>query len=134
MAPALHTYRGDPAAMRWKSNADVLLCSMLAPEDLPPTHARVMKITKPTSSSSASTSTSPFAAIANAEPDHETEPPTLVPPMDEKVSKYSDDYTSEDSDEGEEDDGWNVVKSKPKREPPITCLLSPIAYDQMVKE
>ena len=90
---------------------------MLAPGDLPPTHARVMKITKASApSASTSTSTSPFAALANAEPDAEPEPSMLAPPMDEKVSKYSDDYTTDGSDDGEEDDGWNVVKSKPKSE------------------
>jgi hypothetical protein len=79
---------------------------MLAPEDLPATHARVLKVVNPSSSSSSKSV------------------PLLPPAPEAKVSKYEEDYTSSDdgttsgtgtgADVQEEDDGWNVVTSRPK--------------------
>ena len=86
---------------------------MLAPEDLPGQHARVMRVTGQASA-----------------------PPVLAPPIPEpeqKVEKYSDDYASSSSEEEEEDepsvsksskggsqmredDGWGVVAGKKKSE------------------
>jgi len=83
---------------------------MLAPEDLPGQHARVMRVAGPASTSS----------------------PVLAPPIEpeQKVEKYSDDYASSSDDDEEEkqtisasgsggsqkreDDGWGVVAGKKK--------------------
>lgn len=82
---------------------------MLAPEDLPGQHARVMRVTGQAS----------------------TAPPVLAPPIEpeQKIEKYSDDYASSSDDEVEEpstytsrnglpqmreDDGWGVVEGKKK--------------------
>lgn len=86
--------------------------SMLAPEDRPATHARVMKIASP----SGEALPSPMPAPA---------PPAVAPaPLPknesaEKVSKFEEDY-AESSDEGTsatgtvEDDGWDMVPSRKK--------------------
>ena len=76
---------------------------MLAPEDLPPTHARVMKIVP------SSPAVPPPASESGG-----SSAPTLAPPGDTKIGKFSDDYESESDDDVEEDDGWNMVQSKPK--------------------
>lgn len=88
---------------------------MLAPEDLPGQHARVMRVA-PASGST------PAASPAPA-------PASLAPPIvspEQKVDKYSDDYASSSSDEDEPvaqgtskakataDDGWGVVQAKKK--------------------
>jgi hypothetical protein len=79
---------------------------MLAPEDLPATHARVLKVV-PTSSST---------------PAQQGPPP---PTVEQKVAKFEDDYMSSDdttsgtgttADVKEEEDGWNVVTSRAKSE------------------
>lgn len=66
---------------------------MLAPEDRPTEHARVMKVVQPSSESDK---------------------------QSEKVSKYEDDYQEgDDTTSGSgtiEDDGWDVVRSKKKSE------------------
>ncbi|RXK41230.1 hypothetical protein M231_01380 [Tremella mesenterica] len=76
---------------------------MLAPEDRPIPHARVMRIQDPSLLSS-----SPVQAIA------------------QKVDKFSDDYDSSSSEaeatKTEEDDGWDVVPARPKK--PISLSLS----------
>lgn len=83
--------------------------SMLAPEDLPGQHARVMRVA-PSSTPAPPRQPSPDIT------------PVVAPPSTttEKVDKYSDDYASS-SDEEEpisrqqkEDDGWGVVQSKKK--------------------
>ncbi|EIW68884.1 hypothetical protein TREMEDRAFT_62603 [Tremella mesenterica DSM 1558] len=84
---------------------------MLAPEDRPIPHARVMRIQDPSLLSS-----SPVQAIA------------------QKVDKFSDDYDSSSSEaeatKTEEDDGWDVVPARPKSEQganatePISLSLS----------
>lgn len=89
--------------------------SMLAPEDLPGQHARVMRVAP------SSTPTS-----SKQEPKAQS-PPSLAPPLptsEQKVDKFSDDYASS-SDEDEpisrqqekEDDGWGVVQTKKKSTP-----------------
>ncbi|ORX36489.1 hypothetical protein BD324DRAFT_629036 [Kockovaella imperatae] len=80
---------------------------MLDPEDLPPTHARVMKIVNPRASSTPSTSHDPAPSVTSSS--------AASAPVDEKVSKFSEDYTSESEGSTVEDDGWNVVQSKPKK-------------------
>lgn len=83
---------------------------MLAPEDLPGQHARVMRVTGQAST------------------------PVLAPPIvepEQKVEKFSDDYASSSDEEDEkpsasassnggsqkrEDDGWGVVAGKKKSE------------------
>lgn len=87
---------------------------MLAAEDLPGQHARVMRVA-PSSTSAPSSS--------NHKPPVDS-PTTLAPPLpatEQKVDKFSDDYASS-SDEDEpigqqqqkEDDGWGVVQAKKK--------------------
>ncbi|GFZ42712.1 hypothetical protein JCM24511_00429 [Saitozyma sp. JCM 24511] len=93
---------------------------MLAPEDRPATHARVMKIASP----SGEALPSPMPAPA---------PPAVAPaPLPknesaEKVSKFEEDY-AESSDEGTsatgtvEDDGWDMVPNRKKK--PLSLNLS----------
>lgn len=84
--------------------------SMLAPEDLPGQHARIMRV----------------APAPGALPS--PSPATLAPPEQQKVDKYSDDYASSSSDEDgprvdgslsfrSQDDGWGVVQPKKKSKP-----------------
>jgi hypothetical protein len=101
---------------------------MLAPEDLPGQHARVMRVAGP----SASTTTAP----------------TLAPPLAQsegKVENFSDDYASSSSSSSSEkeeeednssarvpkasssgrkkqDDGWGVVAPKKKSQSPLFRL------------
>lgn len=79
---------------------------MLAPEDLPAKHARVMRIVDH------STSTPPPSQPVPAAPSDSSESSNNV-----KVDKYAEDYASsdEDSTAGSTDDGgWNLVAAKPK--------------------
>lgn len=88
------------------SGSDVLiLYSMLAPEDLPGQHARVMR-------------------VASSNPPTPAPAPALAPPV-QKVEKFSDDYASSSSSSSDsedrapvqkkkQDDGWGVVTGKKK--------------------
>ena len=80
----------------------VYVYSMLAPEDRPATHARVMKVVN-------SSTPTPTANAAQS--------------VDSKVAKYTDDYASNSEGEtsgttgtveAEVDDGWNVVPARSK--------------------
>lgn len=86
---------------------------MLAPEDRPATHARVMKVTSKATSATPAPAPEPTPASA----------PTLAAPVQQKISNYEADFassSSEDETSGtgtagiKEDDGWDVVPSKKK--------------------
>lgn len=87
--------------------------SMLAPEDLPAKHARVMRIVDPSQPSVASTD-----AASSAPPDQSAGSSATI----EKVEKFTEDYASSEEDTSQDtshtDDGWNVVAAKPKS----TCV------------
>lgn len=84
---------------------------MLAPEDLPAKHARVMRVVDP----SAPTPPAP-APVPIAPPSAPSESSTSQS-NDTKVDAFSQDYTSDsDSPPEASDDGWNVVAAKPKSE------------------
>ncbi|KAK1927407.1 hypothetical protein DB88DRAFT_29946 [Papiliotrema laurentii] len=83
---------------------------MLAPEDLPAKHARVMRIVDP----SAPAPPMPMPSLAAPLP----QPPSSSSQSNDKVDKFAEDYdSSEDESQPDksEDDGWNVVASKPKK-------------------
>ena len=74
---------------------------MLAPEDLPGKHARVMRIVDPS---------------PQPKPTTQSAPPNNVDKV-EKVEKFAEDYASSEEEASApkvEDDGWNVVAAKPK--------------------
>ena len=82
---------------------------MLAPEDLPAKHARVMRIVDP----SAPAPPMPMPSLAAPLP----QPSSSSSQSNDKVDKFAEDYdSSEDESQPDksEDDGWNVVASKPK--------------------
>ena len=87
---------------------------MLAPEDLPGQHARVMRVAP-----SSTSAPPPSAPRPQAEATPALAP--ALPNAEQKVDKFSDDYASS-SDEDEpigqqqqkEDDGWGVVQPKKK--------------------
>jgi len=83
---------------------------MLAPEDLPATHARVMRVVDP------SKAATPKSASKSARPKAPPSPTISKKVEDEKSSRFVEDFTSSDesSGAGVEDDGWNVVAAKPK--------------------
>jgi len=85
---------------------------MLAAEDLPATHARVMRVVDP----------SKPAASKQAKPAKPAAPPSPTiskKQVDEKSSRFVEDFASSDESTGAggaEDDGWNIVAPKPKSE------------------
>lgn len=91
---------------------------MLAPEDLPAKHARVMRVTGP---------------------DVKVDPPVpSVSELEQKVGKFEEDYASGSDEETtgtgvsrETDDGWNVVagKSKTKSQSQTAQSLGRMAAD-----
>jgi hypothetical protein len=79
---------------------------MLAPEDRPAEHARVMKVVQKD------------APAAKAPPAPPAPAPVEAPKPSEKIAKYEEDYLEgDDTTSGSgtiEDDGWDVVPSKKK--------------------
>lgn len=103
---------------------------MLAPEDRPATHARVMKIAEQAAPGSSRSAPAPGPSLAPPIPasdrHHETDTPSNGNASDSsKIAKYEADYVDESDDDEDtsgggtvegEDDGWDVVVSK-KSEP-----------------
>lgn len=94
-----------PARSRAISHGFFLTTSMLAPEDRPAEHARVMKVVQNGASK-------PASAESEAK-------------QSEKIAKYEDDYQEGDDTSGTgtiEDDGWDVVPSKKKSESRVRLI------------
>lgn len=93
------------------------MTSMLAPEDRPATHARVMKITQSSAGGSGASSRSetPTGKAASSTPTKEAEEEERP---ERKVERFEDDYESSEDTSATggtvEDDGWNVVPMKAK--------------------
>ena len=91
---------------------------MLAPEDLPATHARVMRVVDP-SKKDTPKSASKSSKSTTSKPAAPASPTISKKAEDEKSSRFVEDFASSDESSGAggvEDDGWNVVAAKPKSE------------------
>lgn len=113
-----------------------LTISMLAPEDRPATHARVMKIASQADSEKSTPRASSPSTIPAVSAEAEQRNPITASisgsssssSAEQKVAKYEDDYQDEDgmtsTSNATEEDGWDVVSRKKSTFSLVACSMS----------